>query len=301
MGFSNVGIIEVEENAVDGQRFDQFTRLIVTRPSRRQVFRALFGGVVAGLVGNRTPALAGETCNERGQLCGGSDGECCEGLFCDIDGSERCEVVVCLEQGKVCQTDGDCCEGLFCPSDQLDCEPIPAGCAAEGEECAVDADCCDDFICPANRLVCEAPAPVCVADGDVCTDDSECCEGICCAGACRAIECCIDEADPNARCPEGTACSEGVCVDVSASCGDDSDCPDDTCCCADGSCSGDCCAPVIDDEDTGGPLLLPNTGVGRVGQSNAPWLSGAVAAAAAAAAVASKRIRRVAESDIPDV
>lgn len=297
----NVWIVVEEESDLDGQRFDQFTRLFSINAPRRQVLRALVGGVAAGLVGRRTPAHAGETCNSQGELCGGLDGECCEGLFCDIEGSEQCELEACTEQGDTCVTDADCCEGLFCPPDQLDCEPIPAGCTAEGEECAVDADCCDDFICPADRLVCEAPAPVCAAEGEACTGDDACCDGICCAGACRAIECCIDEADPNARCPEGTSCFEGICEEVSTTCADDGDCPAGACCCPDGSCRGDCCAPVIDDEDTGGPVLLPNTGVGRVGQSNVPWLSGAAAAAAAAAAVASRRIRRIAESVIPDV
>lgn len=62
-------------------------------------------------------------------------------------------------------------------------------------------------------------AQECVAEGEACAADTDCCEGICCAGFCRNIECCIDEEDPNARCPEGTSCFEGVCDSVDGTCG----------------------------------------------------------------------------------
>ncbi|MDP9368768.1 MAG: twin-arginine translocation signal domain-containing protein, partial [Chloroflexota bacterium] len=75
-----------------------------------------------------------------------------------------------------------------------------------------------------------------------CTTDDDCdAEEICCAGACRAIECCIDEDDPNARCPEGTRCFEGVCDPVDGACTTDAECADDGICCA-GTCRAiECC------------------------------------------------------------
>jgi LPXTG-motif cell wall-anchored protein len=76
---------------------------------------------------------------------------------------------------------------------------------------------------------------------DACTTDDDCLEDeICCAGFCRAIECCIDDEDPNARCPEGTSCFEGVC-DPLLGCGSDDDCAGDEICC-EGVCAAiECC------------------------------------------------------------
>jgi hypothetical protein len=87
-------------------------------------------------------------------------------------------------------------------------EASAQACAVVGEECGEDADCCDDLVC--TEGTCQEPA-VCAGEGEACEEDGDCCAGICCVGACRDIECCIDEPDPNARCPEGTSCFEGVC------------------------------------------------------------------------------------------
>jgi hypothetical protein len=184
---------------------------------------------------------------------------CCEGLEC-IEGvcSTPCST-------DTCEVDADCCEGLVCSGGT--CSP-PVLCAEEGLACAADADCCEGLVCVEG--VC-APPETCVADGDACAADADCCEGICCAGACRAIECCIDDPNPNDRCNDGETCFEGVCEGVSNLCDSDSDCATGTCCCADGSCSADCCE-----------IQLPNTGSGLGGDRSASWLGAGLAAAAAA-------------------
>ncbi len=92
----------------------------------------------------------------------------------------------------------------------------------------------------------------CETDAD-CADDE-----ICCAEACRAIECCIDEDDPNARCPEGTSCFEGVCEAVGGT----------------------------DDDDA---LTLPSTGAGP-GSAAKDASTGAMLAAGAAAALAARKL-----------
>lgn len=80
-----------------------------------------------------------------------------------------------------------------------------------------------------------------------CGSDEQCAENeICCNGVCAAIECCIDDADPNARCPEGTTCFEGVCDPIILGCGNDSECAADEICC-NGVCAAiQCC---IDEAD----------------------------------------------------
>ncbi len=104
------------------------------------------------------------------------------------------------------------------------------------------------------------------------------------------MECCIDDEDPNARCPEGSTCFEGVCV---FACKGDSDCEEGTCCCPDGTCSSDCCeeeTPADDDDDTGGVTTLPSTGAGD-GNDELNGLLGLGAIAAGAAYLAGKKLR----------
>ena len=74
-----------------------------------------------------------------------------------------------------------------------------------------------------------------------CSTDADCAEtDICCAGTCREIECCIDNPDPNATCPEGTSCFEGFC-DPILGCGSDEECAGDEICC-EGVCAAiECC------------------------------------------------------------
>lgn len=149
----------------------------------------------------------------------------------------------------------------------------------------VPGECCDGLVC------CEGDPAYCAE----CCSDAECPQGsICCAGACRELECCIDDiltgGDPNARCPEGTSCFEGFC---DAYCSTDDECEDGTCCCPDGSCSADCCEGT----GPGGPDIstLPNTGVGG-GSENGRWF-GAALATGAAAWLAARQLGRTSERD----
>ncbi len=74
-----------------------------------------------------------------------------------------------------------------------------------------------------------------------CTIDDNCDVGMCCAGVCRDIECCIDNPDPNATCPEGTSCFEGQCDPIQLGCGSDDQCAGDEICC-EGVCAAiQCC------------------------------------------------------------
>ncbi len=95
----------------------------------------------------------------------------------------------------------------------------------------------------------------CATDAD-CADDE-----ICCAEVCRAIECCIDEDDPNACCPEGTSCFEGICEAVGGT----------------------------DDDDDDDAPTLPSTGAGP-GSAAKDASTGAMLAAGAAAALAARKL-----------
>jgi hypothetical protein len=135
-------------------------------------------------------------------------------------------------------------------------------------------------------------------EGEACTEDADCAgDAICCAEACRSIECCIDEPDPNARCPEGTSCFEGVCDPLGTNgCSTDAGCPEGQICC-EGACHEiECCIADADPnarcpegttcfegvcDPVGTGVDLPETGVGTATDSNGLWAFGTAAAAAA--------------------
>jgi hypothetical protein len=158
---------------------------------------------------------------------------------------------------------------------------------------------------------------------DACESDDDCADDeICCAEACQAIECCIDDEDPNARCPEGTSCFEGICEATDEGCESDDDCGDDEICCV-GTCRAiECCIdeedpnarcpegtscfegvcdPIDDGGDGGtggdGSTDLPNTGSGSAVPGDAsPVGALLVAGAAASAAIAARNLLRPAEA-----
>jgi hypothetical protein len=165
----------------------------------------------------------------------------------------------------------------------------PVGCGSDAQ-CEGDDICCEG-VCAA--IVCcmadEATNPRCptgthcfegYCDPDEvgCGSDEQCAgDEICCEGVCAAIECCIGDADPNARCPEGTSCFEGYCDEICDIVG----CNDGYCCCNDGSCAYECCeSPVV---------VLPATGSGSASEGGA-WVA-AAAIGGAAAYIAARKVR----------
>lgn len=80
-----------------------------------------------------------------------------------------------------------------------------------------------------------------------CGSDEQCDDNqICCNGVCADIQCCIDDDDPNARCPEGTSCFEGYCDPIILGCGSDAECAGDEICC-EGVCAAIQCCMGDDD------------------------------------------------------
>ena len=262
-----------------------------------------------------------------------AEGECCFDEECAevIISEGTCLVPICsggicgfIRDHELCDKDACCCENGSCSHEC--CED----CREFGEECGLivngtnvasssdQLDCCHGLVCceMGNDHVCAE-----------CCGDFDCPKGtICCAGVCREIECCIDDiltgGDPNARCPEGCTCFEGLCVDKDQNhcrfCADDKDCPDGKCCCKDGTCSHECCEKPVCTHDkdcaagtcccpdgtcshdccptrgtttTSPPIgTLPNTGAGP-DTSDASWIAGAALAAGAAALLGSKVIK----------
>jgi len=147
------------------------------------------------------------------------------------------------------------------------------GAFAQVVTCSESDPCPIGYSC--EEGVCQQSAPGCLVHAD-CAETE-----ICCSGACLAIECCIDNPDPNETCPEGTSCFEGYCDTICETRG----CDDGQCCCDDGSCSADCCSA---------PTVLPATGSGSTATSNT-WV--AAAAIGGAAAYVAARKTRVPEAE----
>ncbi|HET9659116.1 MAG TPA: hypothetical protein VFP05_02225 [Thermomicrobiales bacterium] len=156
--------------------FDNLTRLLGARPSRRQVLK--------GIVGGGTLAVAGMT--------------------------RAVEHVAaqCLEDGEACTTGTECCGGA-CSASLGVCVTMDDTCVADGDPCTDGAECCGGA-CSASIGVC-VTMDECVADGDPCTDGSECCGGACSAsmGVCVTMDgqCLAD----GQACSAGSDCCSGNC------------------------------------------------------------------------------------------
>jgi hypothetical protein len=236
---------------MDGTRFDAMTKALATGRSRRGVLKVLAGAAVAlGATAVGAPSLRAQTCVGDGEDCTVDD-DCCGRQTCGEDGTCGGPTAGCVAAGEDCANES-CCQGFYC-NDAGVCSAA-AECASEGGGCDADEACCGDMICNEDRR-CEAATTVaeCAVDGD-CAGAGE----ICCGGVCAAIECCTDDADPNARCAEGTACFEGYCDPVGS--------------------------------ETDGTTELPNTGIGD-GGGGVTGLLGAGILAGTAAYLAGKVLR----------
>ena len=246
-----------------------------------------------------------EACVPAGEGGCSSDEECCSGScgkgFCfectvneDCGACAACVDFVCIADCTLGEGDSCCDENETCNLETGVCEALAPVCAGDGESCGVLAGrpevfCCEGFACNAEGICEEIEAPECEIDDDCVVqaagdiDAAICCGGFCITG----IECCIDDANPNDRCAEGSTCFEGVCV---FACKGDSDCASGTCCCSDGTCSSECCEDVDNTPpaDTAGVTTLPSTGIGDDG-GNA--LLGVALVAGAAALLAGKKLR----------
>jgi CXCXC repeat len=172
---------------MDGKRFDDLTRSLATRQSRRGVLRSLGAGIAAGLgaMGMGTAGAApGGQGKGKGAQCGGPgkqckrNAQCCEfaGLIC-LNGTCNCPVNTCTNgtchgacpDGKVFNADScscECAETPTCNDRQIlntdtctcDCAPCPEGLLLNGESCACMCpetnSCCSCFIDATDESFC---------------------------------------------------------------------------------------------------------------------------------------------------
>ncbi len=169
---------------MDGQRFDNLTRSLVTPASRREVLRLVAGGAAGGLL---AVLGAGRT----RAMCKNDDPNCMDDK--------------CKDAGHVCNADDRCCGGLVCEGGA--CVP---GCRIDGgyytpETPALDAPC---LLCrpAASTTSWTANADAACDDGDVCSVNDACQADGSCAGV--PVDCTSFDGD----------CVVGACDPVTGAC-----------------------------------------------------------------------------------
>jgi len=183
---------------MDDRRFDDLTRVLGTRQSRRAALRAVVGGVMAVIAGGGgAPHVdaALTTCFAHGHACG-KDRQCCSGRCTPKNGC-KCPASTTPCGNRSCCTAGQVCSGGVCAT------PCAGNCT--GKTCGDDG-------CGGSCGTCIAPQ-TCGGGGVAgqcgCTPISSCPTGVCGSmpDGCGGIVTC-------APCQPGaceTSCGDGVC------------------------------------------------------------------------------------------
>lgn len=222
---------------MDQNRFDDLTRALVDRPSRRGVLKAAVGTIIAGMATVTGRGIdAAPRCKRIAQACQTS-ADCCPGdlgngdVYCAPNGkkSKTCQVCPsgtvackggctnvlgsdagnCGACGQSC-TGGRVCVGgqCQCPSGTTECGGAcvnttsdPVNCGGCGRRCPLNEDCEAGTCRCGNFGESQAPWTCCPGGASACTDPTASTGGLRLADTCEL-------ADSSFRCPDGyTLCS----------------------------------------------------------------------------------------------
>lgn len=222
---------------MDDRRFDDLTKLLGRRASRRAVFKGIATTALAAVVGRAAlseqvasaapPTQGGvkqrvkKYCNAAGQACKNSlnpTRRCC--YRCSGSGKQA---TCCEAKGYACSDDGQCCDGRICRDPNLSDGVHLKGCFDSGTlpvgaECRVDGECatgvCASGACCDPTAVCNADPYIpgsgecCDPSSEVCTTDDGCCPfaSVCYNNRYGTTSCC----DPETQ----------ACIDVAPQSGD---------------------------------------------------------------------------------
>jgi hypothetical protein len=268
---------------MDGQRFDELTRLLASGTPRRRVLKGVAGGAL-GLLGLRTASSVragadmsvdiGGECSEDEECTLGS---CLEGVCACEDPAEPWRGCPCIS-GADDQCGGGtllCCPTTnepggpgVCTSSMTGCDPVDPcpGVSCEDPQ-VLDEDTCE-CVCPAPTIECDDGS--CLNCGALFTADPVTCTCVCEEVCADPRE--LDEETCSCVCPGPTSpCDNGDCLNCGAifqldpvacecicpgteacPCEDNSDCSGGLVCCDDSitgegscrtSCEGDCAIP----------------------------------------------------------
>lgn len=190
---------------MDDRRFDDLTKFVGRRASRR--------AVVKGAVATALAAVFG-------RAAGGDDAA--EAAFIQRGGVKQRVRVFCNQAGQPCKNSLNptrrCCYRCAGSGKNARC------CEAEGYACTQDGQCCDGLICRDPNLFDGVSLKGCFRRGELpsgatCLDDGECASDSCVAGAC--VECtvvgameCLEDSSGFRTCDHGMwvnrACAPGT-------------------------------------------------------------------------------------------
>ena len=134
--------------------FDNLTRLLGSRPSRRQVLKGIAGGGTLAVPGmTRAVENAAAQCLDDGTTCAAGT-ECCSGA-CSASLGVCVTMDECVADGDPCTDGSECCGGA-CSASLGVCVTMDE-CVADGQACSVATDCCSGN-CDASSGTCFTPA-----------------------------------------------------------------------------------------------------------------------------------------------
>jgi hypothetical protein len=241
---------------VDDRKFDDLTRFIGKRASRRAIIK---GAIAAGLAAAVGRGVEGENVAEAAVLTRGgvkfrvkqfctAAGSACRNT---INPTRRCcyrcnnsTKKCCEAKGYSCRYDSDCCDGRICRDPDLTDDEVVKGCFDPGT-LLFGAECIDSSECESD---------VCTA-GTCCTEDKTCNFGY-------GEECCgIDEeCVQNACCPAANVCDLDFYDAQGPECCDPytESCTYDGCCPIELTCGAECCDGYSEHCDTSSYTCQPN-------------------------------------------
>lgn len=226
-----------EPRTMDGNRFDQISKLIGAGASRRSILKGLLGlsgaavaasarpsGADARTIGSRPtiPPPSEPVCTPGHQFCGGEGaafccppGRCFDGRCCPDDetegcGDSCCPVGQCTTSGACCAT-GHPCGTICCPdgsscgrngNTDICCGGSVGGVPCGYECCPTAEQCCDLECCP--------PGSICIGEALCCPPDLIC-GTVCCNGPGR--QCCDEICLQTGQC-----CGDGDCQHSPSTC-----------------------------------------------------------------------------------
>ncbi len=148
------------------------------------------------------PDCTGKDCGSDG--CGGSCGQCDDGVFCTEDSCEDGACVFPSKEGSCAGGDGLCLEGACCIPNCGNKKCGPDGCGGICGACIENAECVDDGKCSCPGESC---GPVCCPAGEVCAGEE------CCTPSCNGKECGDDGCGGSCgSCTGKLECVDGECA-----------------------------------------------------------------------------------------
>lgn len=214
---------------MDNARFDQWTRLVAQKGSRRRVLAAFVVGAVAPLLASRS---ARAQVGEPGGMCGGIAGIPCPLGYECVDAIDGCDPNaggadcsgVCVAQ------DINPCAAMLCLEGTECCPQCGGLCVPAGTQCSEDlcpGQPCNQAVCGPGEYCCNESCSRCVPLGQGCT--REFCTSPPTGKQCGAIQCGVGEFCCNESC--------GICAPIGGACTDQF--------CGPGAIEGERCGPIV--------------------------------------------------------